>query len=47
MLKKWYNITRGNNMEEKIINSLNRKNKALSIDEIFHLLELHRTEYDS
>ena len=33
-------------MEEKIINLLNRKNKALSFDEVFHLLELKRTDLE-
>ena len=33
-------------MEDRIIELLNRKNKALSIDELFHLLELQRTDYD-
>ncbi|MBR6113467.1 MAG: ribonuclease R [Bacilli bacterium] len=34
-------------MEDKIINLLNRKNKALSVDDIFHLLELQRTDYEN
>ena len=33
-------------MEEKILDLLNRKNKALELDEIFHLLELRRENYD-
>ena len=33
-------------MEDKIINLLNRKNKALTIDEIFHLLELNRDQFE-
>ena len=33
-------------MEERILDLLNRKNKALEIDEIFHLLELRRENYD-
>ncbi len=33
-------------MEDKIIELLNRKNKALDIEEIFHLLELERKDYD-
>ena len=32
-------------MEEKIIDLLNRKNKALTVDEIFHLLELKNDQY--
>ena len=33
-------------MEDKILDLLNRKNKALDIDEIFHLLELKRENYE-
>ena len=33
-------------MEDKIIEILNRKNKALTIDELFHLLELNRDQYE-
>ena len=33
-------------MEDRIIELLNRKNKALTIEEIFHLLELQRSDYD-
>ena len=33
-------------MKERIIDLLNRKNKALNIEEIFHLLELQRIQYD-
>ena len=34
-------------MKDRIIDLLNRKNKALDIEEIFHLLELTRAEYDN
>ena len=34
-------------MEDKIIDLLNRKNKALSVDDIFHLLELQRVDYEN
>ena len=34
-------------MKDKIIDILERKNKALDIDELFHLLELTRAEYDN
>ena len=33
-------------MEDKIIEILNRKNKALTIDDLFHLLELNRDQYE-
>ena len=33
-------------MEERIIEILNRKNKALTIDELFRLLELNRSDYE-
>ena len=33
-------------MKDKIIDILNRKNKALELDEIFHLLELTRDKYE-
>ena len=33
-------------MEDRIIALLNRKNKALSQEELFHLLELIRTEWE-
>ena len=34
-------------MKDKIIDILERKNKALDIEELFHLLELTRAEYDN
>ena len=33
-------------MKDNIIELLSKKNKALDIDEIFHLLELTRADYD-
>ena len=33
-------------MEERIIEILNRKNKALTIDELFRLLELNRDQFE-